>query len=177
MLSFHRNTTIGKVRQMPIAEPTNDLLSVLKERINVIHYLCERLETIYGDQKSHEKLLAAVRRGVRHLDPVVRLMPEENPPCSEAAVDEVIGEHAGFVSEVCPNAGWFVAEIDSLIAKTAFELDPVLNDVLPFSIPESVSEEQLQIIRDSFATASAAFIGKINVKLEFDMVVENAFGL
>lgn len=35
---------------MPIAEPKNNLLSVLKDRINVIHYLCERLATIYGDQ-------------------------------------------------------------------------------------------------------------------------------
>ena len=162
---------------MPIAEPKNNLLSVLKDRINVIHYLCERLATIYGDQESHARLLAAVRRGVRHLDPILAMMPQENPPCSGTAVDEVIGEHGGFVSDVCPNAGWFVAEIDSLIAQTAFELDPVLNDVLLFSIPESVSEEQLRMIRDSFATASAAFIGKINVKLEFDMVVENAFGL
>ena len=162
---------------MPIAEPKNNLLSVLKDRINVIHYLCERLATIYGDQKSHARLLAAVRRGVRHLDPIVAMMPQENPPCSGAVVNEVIGEHGGFVSDVCPNAGWFVAEIDSLIAQTAFELDPVLNDVLPFFVPESVSEEQILAIRNCLAKASTAFVGKINAKLEFDMIVENDFGL
>ena len=63
---------------MPIAEPKNNLLSVLKDRINVIHYLCERLATIYGDQESHARLLAAVRRGVRHLDPILAMMPQEN---------------------------------------------------------------------------------------------------
>ena len=154
-----------------------DIMTVLQGRMVAILYLMEQFTEMYKGQESHAKLLDAVRGGIRKLEPVFRMLPQKIKANIEGCAAEVIGEHAVEVCQLCANAGWFVAEIDSLIAQTAFELDPVLNDGLPFFVPESVSEEQILAIRNCLAKASTAFVGKINAKLEFDMIVENDFGL
>ena len=177
MLPVHRNTTNGKGQEMHSTNTKRDLMIVLKERIVAISYFVERLVTIYGDQQSHTGLLAAVRDGIKHLDPVIRMLPQEMPTYIDPFVERAIGHHAHYVSEICPNAGWIVAEIDSVLSSTTFELDPVLEGDPPFYVPDSVSKEQMQLIRDCFASAAKAFFGKVNVRIESDVVVENPFVL
>ena len=101
-----------------------DIMTVLKARIVTIFYLVEQLDEIYGKQESHAKLLEAVKQAMRHLEPVVRMVQQDIPGDVRGCAEEVIGDHATEVADVYPNAGWLVAEIDTLIGGTSCELNP-----------------------------------------------------
>ena len=89
----------------------------------------------------------------------------------------MIGEHAVQVCQLCANAGWFVAEIESVISDTSCELNPEMVDDPPFLIPESFPAEQLKILRESFDAADAEFSERINVDFTPKDGMVNPFGL
>ena len=119
-----------------------DIMTVLQGRMVAILYLMEQFTEMYKGQESHAKLLDAVRGGIRKLEPVFRMLPQKIKANIEGCAAEVIGEHAVEVCQLCANAGWFVAEIESVISDTSCELNPELVDDPPFLIPESFPAEQ-----------------------------------
>ena len=153
-----------------------DIMTVLQGRMITILYLMEEFTEMYEGQESHAKLLEAVRGGIRKLEPVFRMVPQKIEANVEGCAEEVIGEHAVKVCQVCANAGWFVAEIESVISDTAFELNPKMENDPPFLIPESFPAERMKTIRESFEAAEVEFSDKINVDFNSRGMV-NPFGL
>ena len=153
-----------------------DIMTVLQGRMITILYLMEQFTEMYEGQESHAKLLEAVRGGIRKLEPVSRMVPQKFEENVEGCAEEVIGEHAVKVCQLCPNAGWFVAEIESVISDTSCELNPEMVNDPPFLIPESFLVERLKILRESFEAAEVEFSDKINVDFNSRGMV-NPFGL
>lgn len=173
ILSSIEDTPTGKETNMHIKP---HLMTVLKARIVTILYLLEKLYETYGKQESQAKLLEAVKRAMRCLEPVIRMVQQNVPGDVRGCAEEVLGTFATDVAECYANAGWFVAEIDALLGDTSCELNPEIDDDPPFIIPESMPEEQLKTIRDSFDSASKAFDG-INVRFDDDGNIKTPFGL
>ena len=154
-----------------------DLMTVLQGRMVAILHLMEQFTDMYEGQESHAKLLDAVRGGIRKLEPVFRMLPQKIKANAEGCAAEVIGEHAVEVCQLCANAGWFVAEIESVISDTSCELNPEMVDDPPFLIPESFPAEQLKILREIFDAADTEFSERINVDFTPKDGMVNPFGL
>ena len=154
-----------------------DLKSVLTNRIAMIKILFLRFQERYGDQPAFEKLLQTVRQALQGLQPALYILGGDIPEDTIKLAESVLGPHAAETMEVCPNAGWFVAEIDSLIQQTNYELQPGSEYATYFITPSWLREEDLETIRTSFERIAETFCSRINVFDNCGKIVSNPFGL
>ena len=148
----------------------------VKNALVAVHYLCDRFDLIYHDQPAFKKLLAATRRAVKRLGPVEAMFPDLFFDPFDS-ISSAIGDHASCVAVVCPNAGWFVAEIDHFVSDTAYNLNPDNGFDRDFFIPDTMTKEQVEAIRRCFVKCSNAFCGKINADITSDAIQSNPFNL
>ena len=154
-----------------------DLHTVLKNRISMIMILFLHFHERYNDQPAFAKLLRTVRRALYGLKPLLDILDDDIPEDEDTVNDSVIGPHGAETMFVCPNAGWFVAEIDSLISQTNFELNPDNGFDTIFARPSWLTDEELETLRKTFARIARTFCMRINVFDDGDKIVRNPFGL